>query len=125
MLWMYQRVFFGEVKHQENESLKDLTPREIAVFAPLILMVFLMGFYSKPFISKMEPSVEKFIEEVNFYKSSARNETFGNVDVALPESPAWEDAQSGVDSHPAETHNAAEGTGDDNAQQDSTPGGMK
>jgi NADH-quinone oxidoreductase subunit M len=84
MLWMYKRVFYGEVTHEENKSLKDLVPREIAVFAPLILMVFLMGVYSKPFISRMEPSVEKFVTEMNYYRDLVNNDAPADIDVTLP-----------------------------------------
>jgi NADH-quinone oxidoreductase subunit M len=73
MLWMYQRVFYGEVTKEENKGLKDLVPREIAVFAPLILMVFVMGVYSKPIISRMEPSVNKFVEQMNYYRHLAES----------------------------------------------------
>ncbi len=86
-------MFFGEVTQKENEGLKDLTPREIAVFAPLILMVFLMGVYSKPFISKMEPSVNQFIERVNFHRETALRPQYTTpegVDVSLPAPPTDE-----------------------------------
>jgi NADH-quinone oxidoreductase subunit M len=92
MLWMYQRMFFGEVTHEENEGLKDLTPREIVVFAPLILMVFVMGVYSKPFISKMEPSVNQFIEQVNSHREMAnglQDAVPEGVEVSLPAPPEY------------------------------------
>jgi NADH-quinone oxidoreductase subunit M len=64
MLWMYQRVFLGPIKHEINTTLKDLTPREIIVFIPLIVMIVVMGVYPKPFLSRMEPAVKKFITEI-------------------------------------------------------------
>jgi len=64
MLWMYQRVFFGPVKHAANEALKDLNLREICVFVPLLAMIFFMGIYPKPFLTRMEPAVNKFISDV-------------------------------------------------------------
>jgi len=84
MLWMYQRVFFGEVTHKENETLKDLSFREIVVFAPLILMVVVMGVYSKPFISKMEPSVNAFIEQVNSHRQAVNSPALEGVEVTFP-----------------------------------------
>jgi NADH-quinone oxidoreductase subunit M len=69
MLWMYQRVFFGEIKHAVNETLKDLTPREIIVFVPILLMIVFMGVYSKPFLSRMEPSVKQLVTDI---KSGSR-----------------------------------------------------
>jgi NADH-quinone oxidoreductase subunit M len=116
MLWMYQRVFFGEVKHKENEGLKDLSVREIAVFAPLILMVFVMGVYSKPFISKMEPSVNKFIAEVNYYRDltdfGARAAVQGGVEVTHPQRPTGDDPQPVTDNDADDVDAAAPaGTG--------------
>jgi NADH-quinone oxidoreductase subunit M len=69
MLWMYQRVFFGPVKHGEGGSggltgLKDLNLREIVVFLPILAMIFFMGVYPKPFLARMEPAVNKFVTEV-------------------------------------------------------------
>ncbi|MBP2680617.1 MAG: nuoM [Candidatus Krumholzibacteriota bacterium] len=64
MLWMYQRVFFGPVRHAENEGLKDLSLREIVVFVPILAMIFVMGVYPKPFLSRMEPAVNRFVAQV-------------------------------------------------------------
>ena len=64
MLWMFQRVMFGPVTHQENESLKDLSMREKAVLAPLVVAIFVMGIYPNFFFAKMEPSIERFLSHV-------------------------------------------------------------
>ena len=66
MLWMYQRVFFGTVKQEDegNGGLKDLNLREIVVFLPILAMIFFMGVYPKPFLSRMEPAVNKFVAQV-------------------------------------------------------------
>src|SRR5439155_1652999 len=37
LLWMYQRVIFGEVTHQANRSLPDLSPREWALLVPVVV----------------------------------------------------------------------------------------
>ncbi len=64
MLWMVQRVFFGPIRHPENEKLKDLDKREIAVLVPMVVMIFWMGLYPKPFFHLMEGSVGLFIQRV-------------------------------------------------------------
>jgi len=64
MLWMYQRVFFGEVTNEKNAKLKDLNLREVLVFIPLIVMIFWMGVYSKPFVARIEPSVAQFVNQM-------------------------------------------------------------
>jgi NADH-quinone oxidoreductase subunit M len=57
MLWMYQRVIFGPLKNEENKKLTDLSSREVLVFAPLLVMMLVMGLYPKPFLDRMEKSV--------------------------------------------------------------------
>ncbi len=63
MLWMFQRVMFGKITRTENEKLKDLNAREIAILVPMVILIFLMGIYPKLFFSKMDASVEKFIKD--------------------------------------------------------------
>jgi NADH-quinone oxidoreductase subunit M len=63
MLWMFQRVMFGKITNPANEKLKDLSPREITVLVPMVIMIFLMGIYPKIFFSKMDVTVEKFIKD--------------------------------------------------------------
>jgi len=84
MLWMYQRVFFGPVSHKENQGLKDLDLREIVVFAPILAMIVFMGVYPKPFLSRMEPSVKKFVAQMT--ESPAALESQRNMEslVILP-----------------------------------------
>jgi len=61
MLWMFRRVMFGPITHEENKKLKDLSLRELSVMTPLVFMVFFMGLNPNFFFEKMEPSVQKFI----------------------------------------------------------------
>jgi len=63
MLWMVQRVMFGPLNNPENKTLKDLTFRELAVLAPLVVAVFAMGVFPNFFFQKMEPSVARFLEK--------------------------------------------------------------
>ncbi len=61
MLWMYQRVMFGPLTNPANRDLPDLSTREVLVFAPVIVMLFVMGLYPRPFLSRMEPSVVAYL----------------------------------------------------------------
>jgi NADH-quinone oxidoreductase subunit M len=63
MLWMFQRVMFGELTNPKNQQLSDLNGREIAIMLPLIALIFIMGLYPNPFIEKMTPSIEKLIQQ--------------------------------------------------------------
>jgi len=64
LLWMYQRVFFGGVANAANKGLKDVGFREGAVLAPLIVLIVWVGVYPKPFLDKIAPSAEHFIQMV-------------------------------------------------------------
>ncbi len=50
LLWLYQRVFWGKVTHEENQHLVDLSAREIATLVPLVVLCFWIGVYPKPFL---------------------------------------------------------------------------
>ena len=62
MLWMFQRVVFGPITHEENQRLGDLTLRERLVFAPLILLIFWMGVMPQPFLDRMQPALDRTLE---------------------------------------------------------------
>jgi len=62
MLWMYQRVVFGPITHEENQGLPDLTLRERLVFAPLLLLIFWMGVVPQPFLDRMQPALDRTLE---------------------------------------------------------------
>ncbi|MGE5345781.1 MAG: hypothetical protein ACM3JH_07490, partial [Acidithiobacillales bacterium] len=64
MLWLYQRVFFGEMKHEENKSLEDVNLREILTLAPLIVACFWIGLYPKPFFEMTAASTGKVVVAV-------------------------------------------------------------
>jgi NADH-quinone oxidoreductase subunit M len=64
MLWMFQRVVFGQVTNPANETLKDLTRREVLVFVPLVALIFWMGLFPNPILSRMNPTIERQIEHI-------------------------------------------------------------
>ena len=61
LLWMLQRVVFGQEGATTPASLNDLTGREMATFIPLTVLVFLIGFFPNPCINIMHASVDKLI----------------------------------------------------------------
>ncbi|MDQ7782246.1 MAG: NADH-quinone oxidoreductase subunit M [Desulfomonilaceae bacterium] len=64
MLWMFQRVMFGEVTNPKNKGLKDLGAREVLVLAPILVFCVWIGVYPNTFLKPMEPSVKNFIQMV-------------------------------------------------------------
>ena len=65
MLWLYQRVFFGQITNKANEALPDLDKREFWQFAPLIFLIFWIGIYPKPLIEYINPQTEAVVTLVN------------------------------------------------------------
>ncbi len=61
MLWMFQRVMFGECTNPKNQVLKDLSWREVAIFAPLILFIVWIGVYPHTFLNKTEATTAQFV----------------------------------------------------------------
>lgn len=72
LLWMIERVFFGPVLFKKNLALPDMTRREIVVFVPLVVMIFWIGLYPKPFFDKMQPTVETWITDVETGEALSR-----------------------------------------------------
>jgi len=61
MLFMFQKLFLGPVDKEENKKLQDLNWREIITLIPLIIMIFWIGLYPKPFFNLMAPAVMKLL----------------------------------------------------------------
>jgi NADH-quinone oxidoreductase subunit M len=65
MLYLYQRTMFGRVENPKNERLLDLSHREFATFAPLLVLAVWMGLYPAPFLDRISTSVEHVMSRVN------------------------------------------------------------
>jgi NADH-quinone oxidoreductase subunit M len=75
MLYLYRRIIFGVLVRDDVKAMFDMTPREILVFAPLVLLVLWMGIYPNSFLKPMQPSITNLIERVGSANESARNAT--------------------------------------------------
>ena len=64
LLWMYQRVVFGEVKNPKINSIKDMNAREIFVMVPILIFIVWIGIYPSTFLKVSAKSVNKVIEQV-------------------------------------------------------------
>jgi NADH-quinone oxidoreductase subunit M len=93
LLWMYQRVFFGEITNDKNKGLTDLNLREQWTLIPLIVMAFWIGLYPKPFFRLMEPTVDRVLQRVA---------------VAMPERESAAEAVAAIAAAPADHHADAE-----------------
>jgi hypothetical protein len=73
MLYLYQRTMFGKVENPKNEKLADLSGREFATFAPLIVLAVWIGLYPKPFLDRLDTSVDRVIARVSPEYAQAAN----------------------------------------------------
>jgi NADH-quinone oxidoreductase subunit M len=75
LLWMYKRVMYGSITKEENRNLKDMCGREYAYLLPIIVFIVWIGVYPKPFLDKMDASVEHLLEIVNQQNTVALKDT--------------------------------------------------
>ncbi len=61
MLWLYQRTMFGEATTPENQNMQDMNARQVAYMLPLIILMFWIGLYPQPFLSRIEPTVKHYV----------------------------------------------------------------
>jgi NADH-quinone oxidoreductase subunit M len=65
MLWMFQRVMFNKITNPENNKLKDINKRELALLLPITILIFWIGIYPKPILSRMDVSVNHLLTQVD------------------------------------------------------------
>jgi NADH-quinone oxidoreductase subunit M len=70
LLWALQRMIFNRLDNPENESLTDLTRRELAVLLPLIVGIVWLGLFPGPVLRRMEPATRRFVEAVQPYAAA-------------------------------------------------------
>jgi NADH-quinone oxidoreductase subunit M len=68
MLWMFQRVYYGDVTHEHNRHLPDLSVREWAVIGPLAAMAIYMGVFPNVFLKPMEPAITRIVQRVERFE---------------------------------------------------------
>ncbi|HXD96128.1 MAG TPA: NADH-quinone oxidoreductase subunit M [Candidatus Acidoferrum sp.] len=71
LLWMYQRVVFGEITHAENGRLADLSRREWAVLVPVLVFIVWIGVYPTAFTGKTEATIAALLAQVESKASVA------------------------------------------------------
>jgi NADH-quinone oxidoreductase subunit M len=85
MLWLYRRTVFGQLEKDDLKQITDMNTREIAVFAPLIVLAILMGIFPGPFLDVMHVSVDNLIQQ---YQTAMQAAADGATQVAANHSAA-------------------------------------
>jgi NADH-quinone oxidoreductase subunit M len=64
LLWAYQQVMHGPVRAVHRERLVDLSARELAVFAPLVALIFLIGLHPRVLLDRSEATAAAVVRQV-------------------------------------------------------------
>jgi len=72
MLYLYRRVIFGTITRDDLRNILDLSPREKAVFAPLLILVLWMGVYPMSFLGPIRASVDHIVQQVGAAEAGQR-----------------------------------------------------
>jgi NADH-quinone oxidoreductase subunit M len=70
MLYMFNKVFMGEVTHEENKSLEGLHWQETTVLVAMIVVILWIGLQPAPFFGSMDSSVNQLVQTVSSAASS-------------------------------------------------------
>ncbi|MBV8061729.1 MAG: NADH-quinone oxidoreductase subunit M, partial [Alphaproteobacteria bacterium] len=63
MLWLYRRLFYGDLTKDDVRAMPDLNAREYAMFLPLLALVLWIGIYPAPFRNVFAPTAEKILSD--------------------------------------------------------------
>jgi len=61
MLTLVERVFWNELRHDENRNLADMTPRELLAFAPLAVFMVWIGVSPGTFLGLSEAAIRALV----------------------------------------------------------------
>jgi NADH-quinone oxidoreductase subunit M len=65
LLWMYQRVFYGEIRNDKNRNLADCNALERLILATVVIVILAMGIYPQPFLRRMDRSVAAVMQRID------------------------------------------------------------
>jgi NADH-quinone oxidoreductase subunit M len=72
-LWLYRKVIFGVLEKPALAALRDLEPREIVTFVPLVVLTVLLGFFPTPVLDISASSVTALLESYNHALAAAKS----------------------------------------------------
>jgi NADH-quinone oxidoreductase subunit M len=107
MLYLYRRIIFGRLTKEDLRNILDLSPREWAVFAPLIVLTFWMGVYPSSFSSFWDASVASMVQQHTAALTPERRQAVAPAswpDMARPFAPFSRAAQQVVDGPTKQGH---------------------
>jgi len=90
LLHMVYRTFFGELDNEANAEMADVNGRELLLMAPLVVLMFVLGFFPNPFLRQTEPTTEFLLDKIEekraaIQEQAASDPATATVPVAPPE----------------------------------------
>lgn len=127
MLSVVQKMFFGPLNNPKNEGLSDMNVREVIAVAPMIAMIFVIGFFPKLFLDQMEPTVESVLDRYSQHRTEFVSQETGAparllgrrggpIEVGYPEPPEVEPNAKAPEGAVAEAEQAQDGDEKEAAQ---------
>ncbi|MCC1492321.1 NADH-quinone oxidoreductase subunit M [Cognatishimia sp. F0-27] len=83
-LWLYRRVVMGDLIKESLKTITDMTRREKAIFAPLVVMTIWMGVYPAPILDRIGPSVTALVSQYDTRVAQAALERKNQVAEMAP-----------------------------------------
>ena len=88
LLWMYQRVFYGEIRNDKNRNLPDCNALEQLILATVVIVILAMGIYPQPFLRRMDRSVAAIMSRVEQRVAGVGNRELGMGSERIRSSPS-------------------------------------
>jgi NADH-quinone oxidoreductase subunit M len=86
-LYLYRRMIYGALEKPKLKAIADMTPREIVVMAPLVILTILFGFYPAPILDVTAKSVNRLVERHDAAVKKARAESATRVVISPTAAP--------------------------------------
>ncbi len=83
MLSMFRRVMYGKLDKEENKNLPDLNTRELFTLVPLVVLIFWIGLYPKPFLNVLEAPIERVMDRLESAKVAAAETPLEDAGIQL------------------------------------------
>jgi NADH-quinone oxidoreductase subunit M len=84
LLWMYQKVFYGQIQHDENKTLPEIDGRERISLVPLIVMAVIMGVASPYWMKSIEPAVTNTLPKAGSVAQAQKSQVHA-IDQSKPD----------------------------------------
>ena len=91
LLHMMYRTFFGELTDEANAQMADMNAREFGLMVPLIVLMFVLGFYPNPFLQQTAPTTEFLLETVEEKRAAIQQQADEPPMKAPPAPPETEE----------------------------------